>query len=125
MMRGKVDLMTDSLDPVFPSSHQPESNEKGWQDLLDEESYRNDGAWTYFNDYEGYTPHQRWKIHISSKPEKGREVAEAVLPYLQENSLSHKITELLRGSAPTPEETSIDYSRSILHMTRERSRKLQ
>lgn len=83
--------MTDSLDATNPFSHEAE----GWQYLLDEESYDNkDGwTWTFYEEDEGHTPHQGWKIHISSGPEDGREVAETVLPYLQENSISHKMTD--------------------------------
>lgn len=83
--------MTDSLESAKPYSHEAED----WQGLLDKESYDNKKGWTwtFYEEDEGNTPHQGWKIHISSKPKDGRQVAETVLPYLQENSISHKVTD--------------------------------
>jgi hypothetical protein len=71
-----------------------ENEAEGWQDLL-EGGYDNKESWTwtFYDDYECYAPHQGWKIHVSAHPGEGREVAEAVLPHLQENSISHKITD--------------------------------
>jgi len=82
--------MTDTDELTNPYSHEAE----GWQDLLGEDYNDEDGwSWTFYQDYEGNSPHQRWKIHVSAEPEDGREVAKAVLPYLQENSIEHKITD--------------------------------
>lgn len=82
-----------SLDPVSPYTN-PSYDDEGWQDLLDEDYDNKDGwTWTFYEDYEGRKPHQGWKIHVSAAPEDGREVADTVLPYLQKNSIHHKITD--------------------------------
>lgn len=45
----------------------------------------------YFPEESGTSPHQGWKVRVAADPEEGREVAQAVLPYLRENDISHKV----------------------------------
>lgn len=45
----------------------------------------------YFPEGDNPKPHQGWKLRVAAHAEEARDVAEAVLPYLQENDISHKV----------------------------------
>lgn len=45
----------------------------------------------YFPDEDSQSPHQGWKLRVAAYADEARDVAETVLPYLQENDISHKV----------------------------------
>lgn len=45
----------------------------------------------YFPEDPGQSPHQGWKLRVAAYADEARDVAEAVLPYLQEHDISHKV----------------------------------
>lgn len=78
--------------------------DREWYDLTTgEESYGDaDQFWpgksslsdtfvNYFPDEESQSPHQGWKLRVAAHSDEARDVAETVLPYLQENDVSHKV----------------------------------
>jgi len=76
--------------------------EQEWYDLLaDDDTYFDDRI---FRDskttLENDLPHQGWKLRVTAHPEEGREVADTVLPYLQDQDIAHKVvrdTQSLEG----------------------------
>ena len=77
--------------------------EKEWYDLLAEE-YETPNVHIPFDDHGGSDfvhykqekpsmgiPHQGWKLRVAAYPDEARDVAEEVLPYLQENDIGHKV----------------------------------
>jgi len=74
-----------------------------WYDLISEGRYGNTKKWVpgetargdtftqYFPEERGQMPHQGWKVRVAAYAEEARPVANAVLPYLQENDINHKV----------------------------------
>ena len=74
-----------------------------WYDLVTGERYADPQIWTpgetsnggtfvqYFPEERGPVPHQGWKVRVAAYADEAREIADAVLPYLQENDISHKV----------------------------------
>ncbi|QKQ98282.1 hypothetical protein GKQ38_01985 [Candidatus Nanohaloarchaea archaeon] len=73
------------------------------RDLVDQEWYDlTTGDEEYFADrvfqdhktvHQNDLPHQGWKLRVSADPEEARDVAETVLPYLQDEGVAHKVVE--------------------------------
>lgn len=55
------------------------------------ESSNGDTFTNYSPKNKGEKPHQGWKLRVAADADEARDVAETVLPYLQENDISHKV----------------------------------
>lgn len=81
-----------------------------WYDLIAEEngyhsaerfhpfkSASGDTFVSYSTNDRGPLPHQGWKLRVAAYPDEAREVASIVLPYLQEEDISHKVVQDVNG----------------------------
>jgi len=80
-----------------------EAIDQEWYDLVSEDRYDDPNRFvpfesndrdTFVNYYpqnKGEKPHQGWKLRVSAHTDEAREVAQTVLPYLQQNDISHKV----------------------------------
>lgn len=81
-----------------------EAIDREWYDLIAGDRYQDDiGRWIpgetsnnetfvqYSPEERSSSPHQGWKVRVASYADEAREVGNAVLPYLKENDISHKV----------------------------------
>jgi len=80
-----------------------DSIDQEWYDLFADDRYENAQRWVpgetsngdtfvqYFPEEKGPMPHQGWKIRVAAYAEEARQVANTVLPHLQEHDISHKV----------------------------------
>ncbi|QKQ98931.1 hypothetical protein GKQ38_05460 [Candidatus Nanohaloarchaea archaeon] len=116
-LKSEVDMMVDGENPSANGNTRPvpriadsEGNyvlrdvvDQEWYDLIAGDGYEDAEQFVPFESTHGDTfvqyspeesspsPHQGWKVRVASYADEARDVAEAVLPYLQEHDISHKV----------------------------------